>query len=30
MTAAVEIGKTCGGCHAAHREKAADGSYEIK
>ena len=30
MTAAVEIGNTCGGCHAAHREKTADGSYEIK
>ena len=30
LTAAVEIGKTCGGCHAAHREKTADGSYEIK
>ena len=21
---------TCGGCHAAHREKAADGSWKIK
>jgi hypothetical protein len=21
---------TCGGCHAAHREKAADGTYKIK
>jgi nitrate/TMAO reductase-like tetraheme cytochrome c subunit len=21
---------TCGGCHRAHREKAADGSWEIK
>ena len=30
MTAAAEISKTCGGCHAAHREKTADGSYEIK
>lgn len=30
MTAAVEIGKTCGACHTAHREKTADGSYEIK
>ncbi len=30
MTAAVEIGKTCGGCHTAHREKLADGSYAIK
>jgi cytochrome c556 len=30
MTAAAEIGKACGGCHAAHREKLADGSYEIK
>ena len=30
MTAAVEIGKTCGGCHAAHREKLDDGSYAIK
>lgn len=23
-------GATCGGCHAAHREKAADGSWKIK
>ena len=23
-------GATCGGCHNAHREKAADGSYTIK
>jgi cytochrome c556 len=30
MTAAAEIGKSCGGCHAAHREKLPDGSYEIK
>jgi len=30
MTAAAEIGKTCGGCHTAHRDKLADGSYEIK
>jgi hypothetical protein len=30
MTAAAELGKTCGGCHAAHREKQPDGSYEIK
>jgi cytochrome c556 len=30
MTAAAEIGKACGGCHAAHREKLPDGSYEIK
>jgi cytochrome c556 len=30
VTAAAEIGKTCGGCHASHRDKLADGSYEIK
>jgi len=30
MTAAAEIGKSCGGCHTAHREKLPDGSYEIK
>jgi len=24
------IGATCGPCHAAHREKLADGSYQIK
>jgi cytochrome c556 len=30
MTAAAEIGKTCSGCHAAHREKLDDGSYAIK
>jgi cytochrome c556 len=30
MTAAVEIGKTCGGCHTSHRDKLPDGSYEIK
>jgi cytochrome c556 len=30
MTAAAEVGKSCGGCHAAHREKLPDGSYEIK
>ena len=30
MTAAAEIGKSCGGCHAAHREKLPDGGYEIK
>jgi cytochrome c556 len=30
MTAAAEIGKTCGGCHNAHREKMPDGSYEVK
>jgi cytochrome c556 len=29
-TAAAEIGKSCGGCHTAHREKLPDGSYEIK
>jgi hypothetical protein len=30
MTAAVNIGKVCGTCHTAHREKMPDGSYEIK
>jgi cytochrome c556 len=30
MTAAAEIGKTCGSCHAAHRDKLADGTFEIK
>jgi cytochrome c556 len=30
MTSAAEIGKSCGGCHAAHRDKLPDGSYEIK
>jgi cytochrome c556 len=30
MTAATEIGKTCGSCHAAHRDKLADGTFEIK
>ncbi len=30
MTAAAEIGKTCGGCHTAHRDKMPDGTYEIK
>jgi cytochrome c556 len=30
MTAAAEIGKSCAGCHAAHREKLPDGTYEIK
>lgn len=24
------IGATCGGCHSAHREKNADGTYKIK
>jgi len=24
------VGGTCQGCHTAHREKAADGSYKIK
>jgi cytochrome c556 len=24
------IGGTCGACHGAHREKAADGSFKIK
>ena len=30
VTASAEIGKSCGGCHTAHREKLPDGSYEIK
>lgn len=30
MTAAANIGKACGTCHTAHREKMPDGSYEIK
>jgi cytochrome c556 len=30
MTASANIGKTCGACHTAHREKLPDGSYEIK
>jgi len=30
MTATANIGKTCGSCHTAHREKMPDGSYEIK
>ena len=25
-----KLGATCKGCHAGHREKAADGSYKIK
>jgi hypothetical protein len=25
-----KAGATCAGCHTAHREKAADGSYKIK
>jgi hypothetical protein len=28
--AAKKIGANCGGCHTAHRDKAADGSYVIK
>ena len=28
--AAGEIGKTCAGCHAKYRDKAADGSYTFK
>lgn len=28
--AAKKIGANCGGCHAAHRDKAADGSFIIK
>jgi hypothetical protein len=30
MTAAAEVGKTCGGCHMAHRERLPDGTFEIK
>lgn len=30
MTAAKQIGANCMGCHAAHREKAADGSWALK
>ena len=29
-TAAGEIGKTCAGCHAKYRDKAADGTYVFK
>jgi hypothetical protein len=28
--AAGELGKTCAGCHAKYRDKAADGSYTFK
>ena len=28
--AAKKIGANCGGCHTAHRDKAADGSFVIK
>jgi hypothetical protein len=28
--AAKKIGANCGGCHAAHRDKAPDGSFVIK
>jgi hypothetical protein len=28
--AAKKIGANCAGCHSAHRDKAADGSYTIK
>ena len=28
--AAGELGKTCAGCHAKYRDKAADGSYSFK
>jgi cytochrome c556 len=28
--AAKKIGANCGGCHTAHRDKAADGSFTIK
>ena len=30
MAAAKKIGASCQGCHQAHREKAADGSFMIK
>ncbi|MGJ5815449.1 hypothetical protein [Paludibaculum fermentans] len=29
-TAFAALGGTCKGCHEAHREKAADGSYKLK
>lgn len=28
--AAGELGKTCAGCHATYRDKAADGTYSFK
>jgi cytochrome c556 len=30
VTAAAAIGKTCGTCHMAHRERLPDGSFEIR
>jgi len=30
MTAAAELGKMCGACHTAHRERLPDGTFEIK
>ena len=30
VTASTAIGATCGSCHMAHRERLADGTFEIK
>ena len=29
-TATAELGKTCAGCHATYRDRAADGTYSYK